>query len=205
MRDDAICVKPDAVAYWIIAARLGSFVRPTLIAILVAAMISSGSRESLSATITVPEPDRQGRVFVDVVGTINDGDLKTFQEKTDQIGPIGASHPKKQVIVTLTSYGGSINAALQMGDVIRKRGMSTLVSGARTCASACALIWLAGVAEPACRESVSASSREGFFFILPFPASVHARARLRKILSTLRPLEENPARRVAMDVWASSD
>ena len=101
--------------------------------------------EALSATITVHEPDGEGRVFVDVVGTINDEDFKTFKEKTDQIYPIGAGYPRKQVIVTLVSYGGSINPALQIGDLIRKRGMSTFVPGDRTCTSACALIWLAGV------------------------------------------------------------
>ena len=101
--------------------------------------------EALSATITVHEPDGEGRVFVDVVGTIDDEDFKTFKEKTDQIYPIGFGHPKKQVIVTLVSYGGSISPALQIGDWIRKRGMSTFVPGDRTCTSACALIWLAGV------------------------------------------------------------
>src|SRR5262249_6723231 len=53
--------------------------------------------------------------------------------------------PNKQVIVTLMSYGGRADAALQIGDWIRKRGMSTFVPSDRTCASACALIWLAGV------------------------------------------------------------
>jgi hypothetical protein len=75
-------------------------------------------------------------VFVDVVGQINDGDFKTFKEKTDQIYPIGAGHPKKQMIVTLTSSGGSINPALQIGatsnvDVVE--GFSRwLVPGAMT-------------------------------------------------------------------------
>ena len=103
------------------------------------------SWEALSATITVHEPDGEGRVFVDLVGTINDEDFKTFKEKTDQINPIGAGHFKKQVVVTLVSYGGSIHPALQIGDLIRKRGLSTFVPGDRTCTSACALIWLAGV------------------------------------------------------------
>jgi ATP-dependent protease ClpP protease subunit len=75
----------------------------------------------MAATITVHAPDREGRVFVDVVGTINDGDFKTFTEKTDQINPIGTGHPNKQVIVTLMSYGGSISSGLQIGDYIRKR------------------------------------------------------------------------------------
>ena len=112
---------------------------------IVAATIIVPAGEALSATITVHEPDGEGRVFVDVVGTINDEDFKTFKEKTDQIYPIGAGYPKKQVIVTLMSYGGSINPALQIGDLIRKRGISTFVPGDRTCTSACALIWLAGV------------------------------------------------------------
>jgi hypothetical protein len=88
---------------------------------LVAATFIAPGREALSATITVHEPDGEGRVFVDVVGTINDGDFKTFTEKTDQINPIGTGHPNKQVIVTLMSYGGSISSGLQIGDYIRKR------------------------------------------------------------------------------------
>jgi len=114
-------------------------------AILVAATIIAPAGQVLSATVTVHEPDGEGRVFVDVVGRINEGDFKTFQQKTDQIYPIGPGHPNKQVIVTLMSYGGEANPALQIGDRIRKRGMSTFVPGDRMCTSACALIWLAGV------------------------------------------------------------
>jgi len=47
--------------------------------------IIAPAREGLSATITVHEPDCDRRVFVDVVSEINDGDFKTFEEKTDQI------------------------------------------------------------------------------------------------------------------------
>ena len=89
---------------------------------LVAATIIVPTGEALSATITVHEPDGEGRVFVDVVGTINDEDFKTFKEKTDQIYPIGAGYPRKQVIVTLVSYGGSINPALQIGDLDTQTG-----------------------------------------------------------------------------------
>jgi hypothetical protein len=113
-------------------------------AALVALTIIAPAREALSATITVHEPDSEGRVFVDFVGKINDDDFKTFKEKTDQIYPIGAGHPKKQVFVMLMSCGGSGIPALQIGDWMRTRGMSTFVPGDRTCASACALIWLAG-------------------------------------------------------------
>ena len=99
---------------------------------------------TVAATITVHAPDGEGRVFVDVVGKINDGDFETLKEKTDKIYPIGDSHPKKLVIVTLVSYGGRIAPAMQIGELVGKRAMLTFVPGDRTCASACALIWVAG-------------------------------------------------------------
>ena len=89
---------------------------------LVAVTIIVPAGEALSATITVHAPDGEGRVFVDVVGKIDGGDFETFKEKTDQIYPIAFGHSKKQVIVTLVSYGGSTSPALQIGDWIRKRG-----------------------------------------------------------------------------------
>src|SRR5262245_13862804 len=97
---------------------------------------------SMAATITVHEPDGEGRVFVDVVGKIGDGDFENFKKKIDQIYPIRA--PKKQVIVTLMSHGGLIGPAMQIGELVLKRGMTTFVAGDRTCASACTLIWAAG-------------------------------------------------------------
>jgi sulfatase modifying factor 1 len=131
--------------------RLGWITQPkrshaphALKAALVAVTIIAPTRQALSAAITVHAPDAEGRVFVDLVGTINDEDFKSFKEKTDQIYPIGAGHPTKQMIVTLVSYGGYIGPALQIGDHIRKKGMSTFVPGDHTCTSACALIWLAG-------------------------------------------------------------
>jgi hypothetical protein len=57
-------------------------------------------------------------VFVDVVGKIDDGDFQAFKEKTDQIG---GGDPKKLVIVTLVSYGGSVFPAMQIGEWVRKK------------------------------------------------------------------------------------
>jgi hypothetical protein len=113
-------------------------------ALIGATIIMLAEGGSMAATITVHAPDGEGRVFVDVVGKIDDGDFETFKQKTDQIYPIGASHPKKLVIVTLMSYGGAIGPAMQIGEWVRKRGMLTFVPGDHTCASACALIWVAG-------------------------------------------------------------
>jgi formylglycine-generating enzyme required for sulfatase activity len=107
--------------------------RQAVKAALVAATLIAPAREAVPATFTVHEPDAEGRVFVDLLGTINDGDFQTFKDKTDQIYPIGPGHPKKQVIVTLISYGGRAEPALQIGDWIRKRRMSTFVPGDRAC------------------------------------------------------------------------
>ena len=106
--------------------------RQALKAALIGAIIIVLAEGGMAATIMVHEPAGEGRVFVDVVGQINDDDFKTFKEKTDQIYPIGTGHPHKQVIVTLMSYGGSISSGLQIGDYIRKRGISTFVPGDRT-------------------------------------------------------------------------
>src|SRR5215218_7359594 len=114
---------------------------------LVAATISL-SHESLAATITVHEPDASGRVFVDVVGELNIGDEKAFEQKTAN---------RRNVIVTLISPGGNPLPAMEMGKSIRKHAMATFVPGNRMCASACALIWLAG--KPRTLES---NARVGF-------------------------------------------
>ena len=106
--------------------------RQVLKAALIGAIIIALADGGMAATIKVHAPDGEARVFVDVVGIINDGDFETFKEKTDQINPIGTGHPNKQVIVTLMSYGGSISSGLQIGDYIRKRGISTFVPGDRT-------------------------------------------------------------------------
>jgi hypothetical protein len=102
-----------------------------------------GAPASMAATITVHPSDSDGRVFVDVVCNIDDGDFEAFKEKTDQIS---FSDPKKLVIVTLVSYGGSIFPAMQIGEWVRKRGMLTFVTGDRACASACVLIWARRIA-----------------------------------------------------------
>jgi hypothetical protein len=49
-----------------------------------------------------------------------------------------------EAVVVLDSNGGSTIAAIKMGESIRLKGYSTYVSDTNACASACALIWLAG-------------------------------------------------------------
>lgn len=115
--------------------------------VLVAAAMSL-AHESPAATITVHEPDASGRVFVDVVGTLDIGDEKVFEKKTAN---------RRNVIVTLVSAGGNPLPAMEMGKLIRKQAMTTYVPGNRLCASACALIWLAG--KP---RTLEGNSRVGF-------------------------------------------
>lgn len=51
-----------------------------------------------------------------------------------------------KALVSLSSPGGNLAAAIAMGEHIRMKGYSTVVPPDATCASACALAWLAGVA-----------------------------------------------------------
>ena len=53
-------------------------------ALIGATIIVLAEGSSMAATITVHAPDGEGRVFVDVVGKIDDGDFETFKQKTDQ-------------------------------------------------------------------------------------------------------------------------
>jgi len=108
--------------------------RATFAVLLVVAL----ARGSNAATITVNAPDAYNRVFVDVVGKLEDGDEKNFKEKVRVL-----TDPEK-VIVTLTSDGGSFVAGFDIGNYIRLTGMTTFVPAGDSCASACAIVWLAG-------------------------------------------------------------
>ncbi len=114
-------------------------------AAFVAAAMVTPSAGSFAATITVHQPDAGGRVFVDVVGELKIGDEKVFEQKT--------AH-RRNLIVTLISPGGNPLPAMEMGRLVRKQAMTTFVPAERVCASACALIWLAG--KPRTAESKAA-------------------------------------------------
>ena len=69
--------------------------------------------------------------------------------------PVALQHPK--AVVALQSDGGSIITAIEIGKAIRLKQYSTLVPSDLYCASACALIWLAGN-----ERFMDATSRVGF-------------------------------------------
>ena len=107
-------------------------------ALFATAFIVLFAQGSDAATITVNPPDIYGRTFVDVTGDLEAGDDKTFVAK------VGRPAEPEKVIVTLMSNGGQFLPAIVIGDFIRLTGMATYVPADKTCASACAFVWLAG-------------------------------------------------------------
>lgn len=69
-----------------------------------------------------------------ISGQFNLGDQDKFQ---------AIALPSKKAIVYLDSPGGRVRAATEIGTMIRMKGFETAVDNA-VCASACALVWLAG-------------------------------------------------------------
>ncbi len=70
-----------------------------------------------------------------VRGRIELGDEKAFFELVKTV-------PNARIV--LAGPGGNVVAALAIGQEIRARNLQTLVPAGAACASACALIWLAG-------------------------------------------------------------
>lgn len=75
-----------------------------------------------------------GTGYISVRGDIEDWDLQRFSA-------LAAEHPEARLVV-LESPGGRLQPALEIGTIIRQRGMWTAALG--ECASACAYIWMAG-------------------------------------------------------------
>jgi hypothetical protein len=95
--------------------------------------------KAMAITVAVNEPDAYGRTFVDVVGDIDLGDDLLFAQKVATL-PDGQS-----VIMSLSSYGGKIAAAIPIGRLIHSKGWRTYVPPKTVCASACGLLWLASL------------------------------------------------------------
>lgn len=91
------------------------------------ALLSSLAWPGHAATIEV------SRQVVTIDGEIDFGDVEQFQSKAGLLN---------DATVVLRSRGGRLVPALRIGEAIRSKGYSTYVHD--YCASACALIWLAG-------------------------------------------------------------
>ena len=70
-----------------------------------------------------------------ITGAIELGDDAVFRDIAEQF---------PDAVVFLESPGGTVIPALEIGLQVRKRGYRTVVVDGGTCASSCALIWLAG-------------------------------------------------------------
>ena len=77
-------------------------------------------------------------------GEIRLEDAETFQNYVSK---------KNYKRIVLSSGGGIVIAALSIGSIINDKKMETIVAENSTCASACALIWVAGVKRFAGRNS----------------------------------------------------
>lgn len=76
-----------------------------------------------------------GNGTISIKGPIVSGDLERFRQ-------ISLRYPK--AFVALSSDGGLIHPAIEIGKIIKVMGYTTVVGDDDVCASACALIWMAG-------------------------------------------------------------
>jgi hypothetical protein len=94
------------------------------------------SKSVVAANIESEFDGDAGASIIYIDGQIAPDDDKKFRAISKTI---------PNAIVVLDSDGGSLLPALEIGKIIRVAGYSTIVTDDRTCASACALIWLAGI------------------------------------------------------------
>jgi len=76
--------------------------------------------------------------FVYFVGSIERTDAKRFGEI------VGRNIGRKKHMVRIDSPGGDVNAAMEIGRIIRVNEMAVVIDNGATCASACVLILAAG-------------------------------------------------------------
>ena len=111
-----------------IARLLGSF------AVLATCLTLPGL--ALAADIKADPPRKSGDpAFIVIDGEIRSGDDEKFRK-------IAAEY--SDAFVVLNSGGGVIGPAMDIGRTIKLRGYKTAISKTGSCASACALIWVAG-------------------------------------------------------------
>ena len=106
------------------------------------ARFAIGRAALLALCALIPGPtqaatiERKGDSVV-VTGRFERGDLETFRRIVqDQI--------TKDTVIVLESPGGLVGVGLEMGEFIRMWGLATFVGPDKVCASACAIVWLAG-------------------------------------------------------------
>ena len=85
-----------------------------------------------------------GNLYATTVGQsdaiVFDGTIRP----NDHLAFITLANKLDRPLVFLGGGGGSVTASIQIGRFIRSRQLATIVENANYCASACALIWMAG-------------------------------------------------------------
>ncbi|CAH2599158.1 conserved protein of unknown function [Rhodovastum atsumiense] len=105
-------------------------------AVLVASIMwVAGSGTGFSAEFRQVDLPHGGGHGILLSGVIAAGDEATFHAMATTL---------RQAVVITTGPGGSVGPALAIGTETRARGWSTLVPEGASCASACAMVWLAG-------------------------------------------------------------
>ncbi|MDR3496072.1 MAG: hypothetical protein P4L82_15855 [Ancalomicrobiaceae bacterium] len=99
------------------------------------AVLAIAANPAAAATITRVASQLSGFDFVVISGAITQDDGPAFADKIANLSS-GA--------VVLDSQGGATVTAIEIGKTIRQKGFATIVPDNTLCASACALIWLAG-------------------------------------------------------------
>jgi hypothetical protein len=103
--------------------------------------------------VSLLETGSQDVVMITLEGELKPGDNKSFTR---------AAIDAEYAIVALSSPGGDLQAGMEIGKTIRIKEFATLVPRDFSCASACALAWLAGqprYMEPGARIGFHAPSR----------------------------------------------
>jgi hypothetical protein len=94
------------------------------------------SASALAADIKVEAPKKSDDVAIIIInGEITPGDDEKFRKIASEFS---------DAYVLLNSGGGSIRPAMDIGRTIKLRGYRTAIHSTGSCASACALIWVAG-------------------------------------------------------------
>lgn len=98
---------------------------------------------SASALVSVDPVKNTDAFVISITGRIDSRDANDFEELLKQ-GAL-TDRPLHLNVVQLKSEGGSANAAIQIGRLIRLHGLNTYVAPTDYCASACVYAFLGGV------------------------------------------------------------
>jgi hypothetical protein len=120
--------------------------RPLATALPTACLVFSGLAHG--ADISAHQVQESDTPVIIISGNIVSGDETTFRR---------ISLEYDHAVVLLNSMGGALAPALSIGEAIRLREYVTVVPSGSVCASACALVWLAGE-----RRALSPSGKVGF-------------------------------------------